>query len=351
MNASRLLRLLAGALISAVVIGLAGCGSGGSSTSTPAATPTITGLAATGAALANATVTAKCTSGAAVSGTTGADGTFSLELAGGQTPPCMVEVTSGAVTLHGYASSAGHINVTPLTELVISKALGSDPATAFGGFDSATGSTIENGLAAAKTYVDTEVTKLAGATQSVDPLTGEFKVGDANDKVLETLKTALTAAGKELSDLRVAAESGEPLDAATERGTLIDQPTVLTTLTAAQIDASTATSGLQALSGKAQCDVEVVALNYNTVGVKGEKTNESGVMLVPTGACTAAADLVAYAKGTDVQKPRTLANPADPETFVLAAMYASQGYAVVATDYLGYAKSAYTYHPYLHADS
>ena len=25
-------------------------------------------------------------------------------------------------------------------------------------------------------------------------------------------------------------------------------------------------------------------------------------------------------KGTDVQKPRTLANPADPETFLLAAM-------------------------------
>jgi pimeloyl-ACP methyl ester carboxylesterase len=32
-------------------------------------------------------------------------------------------------------------------------------------------------------------------------------------------------------------------------------------------------------------------------------------------------------------------------------MYAAQGYAVVATDYLGFAKSAYTYHPYLHANS
>ena len=38
-------------------------------------------------------------------------------------------------------------------------------------------------------------------------------------------------------------------------------------------------------------------------------------------------------------------------SFLLAAMYAAQGYAVVATDYLGFAKSAYTYHPYLHADS
>ncbi|MFY3385864.1 lipase family protein [Paracidovorax sp. MALMAid1276] len=137
------------------------------------------------------------------------------------------------------------------------------------------------------------------------------------------------------------------------RGALIDQPATLTTLTAAQIDASTQSSGLQAISGKAKCDVKVVALNYATVGAKsGEHTNASGVMLVPAGSCsTASAPLVAYAKGTDVQKPRTLANPADSETFLLAAMYAAQGYAVVATDYLGFAKSNYSFHPYLHADS
>ena len=126
----------------------------------------------------------------------------------------------------------------------------------------------------------------------------------------------------------------------------------MATLTAAQIDAATASSGLQAISGKAQCDVKVVALNYATAGAKaGEMTNASGVMLVPAGSCTTAAALVAYAKGTDVQKPRTLANPQDGETFLLAAMYAAQGYAVVASDYLGFAKSGYSYHPYLHADS
>lgn len=141
------------------------------------------------------------------------------------------------------------------------------------------------------------------------------------------------------------------------RGTLLDAPATVATLTAAQLDAATAASGLQALTGKALCDVKVVALNYATVGAAGEATNTvgtvnaSGVLLVPAGACTAAAPLVAYAKGTDVQKPRMLANPADGETFLLAAVYAAQGYAVVATDYLGFAKSNYTYHPYLHADS
>lgn len=138
-----------------------------------------------------------------------------------------------------------------------------------------------------------------------------------------------------------------------DRGSLKEAPVTVTTLTAAQIDASTAATGLQPITGKAKCDVKVVALNYHTVGAQGtESTNASGVMLVPSGAaCSAAAPLVAYAKGTDVQKPRTLANPQDNETFLLAAMYAAQGYAVVATDYLGYAKSEYAYHPYLHADS
>jgi pimeloyl-ACP methyl ester carboxylesterase len=136
------------------------------------------------------------------------------------------------------------------------------------------------------------------------------------------------------------------------RGSLIDPPATLTTLTAAQIDAGTAGGGLQGITGKARCDVKVVALNYVTPGAKsGESSNASGVMLVPAGSCTGAAALVAYAKGTDLQKPRTLANPQDSETFLLAAMYAAQGYAVVASDYLGYAQSSFPYHPYLHAES
>jgi pimeloyl-ACP methyl ester carboxylesterase len=132
---------------------------------------------------------------------------------------------------------------------------------------------------------------------------------------------------------------------------LVETPTVVATITAAQINTTTSAIGLQVLSGVAKCDVKVVALNYNTVGAAGEATNASGVLLVPAGACSGASALVAYAKGTDVQKPRTLANPADSETVLLAAMYAAQGYTVVATDYLGFAKSAYSYHPYLHADS
>jgi hypothetical protein len=141
-------------------------------------------------------------------------------------------------------------------------------------------------------------------------------------------------------------------DVVVGRGSLIDPPAVQTTVTAAQINAQATSSGLAALAGPAQCDVKVVSLNYRTPGAQGEDSNASGVLLVPAGACAGApAPLLAYARGTEVSKPRTLTNPSDPETFSLMAMFAAQGYAVVATDYLGYAKSAYSFHPYLHADS
>jgi pimeloyl-ACP methyl ester carboxylesterase len=136
------------------------------------------------------------------------------------------------------------------------------------------------------------------------------------------------------------------------RGALVEPSATVATLTAAQIDASTASTGLQALSGKAKCDVRIQSINYNTVGPKGEATNSSGVLLVPAGSCASQSfPLVAYDRGTDVFKPRALASATDAETFSMVAFFASQGFAVVAPDYLGYAKSAFSYHPYLHAES
>lgn len=330
-----------------IVTMLAGC----LDSSAPPPNPVISGLAATGGAMANATVVAKCAAGATLTGKTGADGSYSLEFNGSQVFPCILEASLGTLALHSFATEAGNANITPLTDLVISKSLGMDATTAFTSFDVARSSALIAGLAAAKTYVKNEITAMTGTAPAGDLITGAFKVGDASDKVLDSFKAALTTAGKELADLHLVAISGLSLKAALDRGTLVDPAAVITTLTTAQIDGGTQASGLQPITGKAKCDVKVVALNYNTVGVSGEKTNASGVMLVPAGTCTTAAGLLAYAKGTDVQKPRTLANPTDGETFLLAAMYAAQGYAVVATDYLGYAKSSYAYHPYLHADS
>src|SRR6516225_10305876 len=68
-----------------------------------------------------------------------------------------------------------------------------------------------------------------------------------------------------------------------QRGSLVEAPVTVATLTATQINTTASQSGLQALTGAAQCDVRIVALNYNTVGVKGENTNASAALLVSTG--------------------------------------------------------------------
>ena len=89
------------------------------------------------------------------------------------------------------------------------------------------------------------------------------------------------------------------------RGDLKEASTLVTTLSAAQLDAATAASGLQAISGKAKCDVRVVAINYLTPGVKGEMSNASGVVLLPSGTaaeCTGPLPLLAYAAAPRCQR-------------------------------------------------
>ena len=327
---------------------LVACG-GGDSTYV---TGSITGLAAVGAALGNATVTARCLGGSQITGTTDAGGVFTLPLLNTNTTPCMVQVSSGATTLYSFANASGRINITPLTDLIVTRALGSDPAAAFASFDATKTATIRTNLDAAKAYVKTLVLGQTGLAQAGDPLTGVFAIGDASDTVLDTLGQVLKDGGKTFADFRNTALPTGAATATANRGKLIGTPAVVTTLTAAQINTATTSSGLIGISGSARCDVKVVALNYNTVGVVGEAANATGVMLVPGGSgCPVNGAIVAYAKGTDVQKPRSLANPADGETFLLAAMYAAQGFNVVATDYLGFSGSTYKYHPYLHSDS
>ncbi|MFO7801940.1 MAG: hypothetical protein R6V55_06560 [Desulfovermiculus sp.] len=102
----------------------------------------------------------------------------------------------------------------------------------------------------------------------------------------------------------------------TLRGQLIEAPNVLSTVTAAELDGITANADLQTLTGSALCDVTVVQINYQTIGVQaGEMTNASGVVLIPGGAgCPGSFPLVVYGRATNVYKSYALANPTNPET-------------------------------------
>ena len=145
-------------------------------------------------------------------------------------------------------------------------------------------------------------------------------------------------------------------DSPSPRGKLIAVPAEKSTQSIAQLNNATTASGLQVLTGPAKCDVRVVQINYQTPGAQaGEMTNASAALFVPGGtdpACQGPLPLVAFARGTNLEKAHTNAmDLSDPTAMLLMTFFASQGYAVVATDYLGYALSTYPYHPYTHADT
>jgi pimeloyl-ACP methyl ester carboxylesterase len=124
-------------------------------------------------------------------------------------------------------------------------------------------------------------------------------------------------------------------------------------LSTVELDAVVAATTAAGFAGAARCDVQMVDITYTTVAPDGATpVDASGVVMLPTGAaCPGPFPLVSYSRGTDLDKARTLAEPGDEEAQLVAAMVAAQGFVVAATDYLGYGRSTWPEHPYLHADS
>jgi pimeloyl-ACP methyl ester carboxylesterase len=101
------------------------------------------------------------------------------------------------------------------------------------------------------------------------------------------------------------------------------------------------------------CSIDVYEIQYGTVGAKGEATTGSGALMVPTGnasPCTGQRPIVEYAHGTNVAKSFDIAQistGSNGEGLILAAVFAAEGYIVVAPNYTGYNTSTLPYHPYL----
>ncbi len=151
-------------------------------------------------------------------------------------------------------------------------------------------------------------------------------------------------------------------DAKPARGALMQSPPArITSMTAADFTAllTAKSPSLLQLAGTPACGVDVQYIKYGTVGGANEATDASGALMVPTGsaaACTGARPIVMYAHGTNITKRFNLAdfadntNPGYSEGVMIAALYAAQGYIVVAPNYAGYDSSSLGYHPYLNAD-
>lgn len=156
-------------------------------------------------------------------------------------------------------------------------------------------------------------------------------------------------------------DSSTPAPASSEaRGTLYETPPVrVASLDAATLNADlgASTSGAQLLqvTGTPTCGVDVYYLQFWTVGGTGEAILDSGALMVPTGAaptCSGPHPIVLYAHGTQTNKLFNIANISDPtntEGALVAAMFAAQGYIVVAPNYAGYDISSLYYHPFLDA--
>lgn len=145
-------------------------------------------------------------------------------------------------------------------------------------------------------------------------------------------------------------------------GALLEQKTTLRLSAAAllaQLNASDAGRQLLQVTGAPRCDLEIVTLRYRTAGGAGEPTAASAALMIPGGqACSGPRPTLMYAHGTSTYRKYNIADltQADPangdgasEGISVAAMYAAQGYIVVASNYAGYAGSGLDYHPYLNA--
>jgi len=192
---------------------LASCGGGGGNGS-ESAPFTLSGLAATGAAVANRTVSIKCREGAAASATTDAGGRFTANLSG-QSLPCMLEVESATMgKLHGVATAAGRVNITPLTSLIVARAARANPSTLFTTIDAAGFSNLSANLLSATSAIGTEASRLMGWSPSASPLTADFSIGDDTDRALDNLTASLSNASATLATLNTAAAAGTALLAA-----------------------------------------------------------------------------------------------------------------------------------------
>ncbi len=115
-------------------------------------------------------------------------------------------------------------------------------------------------------------------------------------------------------------------------------------------------AALAPLAGAPLCGVRVEKLHYATVAADGSAATASGALMLPTGqasVCQGARPIVLYAHGTSTERSYDIAalndpqQPAYDESLMLAALFASQGYIVVAPNYVGYDSSDQSVHPYL----
>lgn len=169
-------------LLTAVLL-ISGCGGGGGNGAQ--LVPTVSGVAATGAAI-KGTVTLKDAAGhQELSKITDSKGNFSFDVSG-LSAPFILKVTpdGGGSALYSFASAAGTANLNPMANLVVAKAAlaagASDPATVYQNASAQALQGISGSLSQALTDVRATLAALLVKynVAKTDPVTGAYKFDD-----------------------------------------------------------------------------------------------------------------------------------------------------------------------------
>ncbi len=209
-------------LIAITLATLAACGGGGGG-SNPVADASVSGVAATGAAIANGQVSMRCSAGNVAAVSTQNDGSYSANVSQA-TLPCVARVdyvdatTHKAEKLHSLVQAVGTTNITPVTDLVMANLSSTGVAAdAYDKFDASEVKTYsaERVHTAGMTVKAELSSKGVDVTHLPDDAIGTKLVatsgsakGDAHDSVLDDIKAKLEEQGKSLHDLESEMKSG-----------------------------------------------------------------------------------------------------------------------------------------------
>lgn len=203
--------------ILAVTVGCGGGGGGSDTPSNPQAT-TVSGTAATGAAISNTNVAIKDRNGNTKTTTTDANGKYSIDVTG-MTGPFLLKVYDNTNALYGVATAAGTANIHQFTDLIIRnwyKVQGSSVETAFNSSGAISVPTVTeiNTIEATVRQIISAWLQSAGLDpDSFNLISSSFDAnGSGFDGVLDVLKVRTTSGNVTITpvDLNTGTE-GDPI--------------------------------------------------------------------------------------------------------------------------------------------
>ncbi|MDP2680242.1 MAG: c-type cytochrome [Rhodoferax sp.] len=269
---------------------LVACGGGGGSTvatGTPAPS-LINGLAATGLAIDNGQVSLKCISGQVNPVSTNADGSFTVDVSQ-VTLPCVARVdfndsTGAAKKLHSLARTAGTLNITQVTDLVVANLSSTGVADdVFAQFESRHAEVegydddrVRTATERTKTHLESK--GISTASLPTDVIATRFRAkhdqedGDEHDRVLDDIEAKIESEHRSLDDWEQEMHDGDERDLSTTTGQVGDAA-----LGKAAWDASCSSChGVRESDAKNAAKIlEAIRKNEGGMGVLATSVNQS----------------------------------------------------------------------------